>query len=155
MDFSFGGDFLVAKPLEEVYDFLTDAHRFCPLLPDFQSMESEDARHFTVTVLVGVSHIRGNAKVQLELTEAERPRYAAYQGRGNVVGGRATLTAAFELAEVSEGTRVSWKGHGQIAGRLPSVAGGLLEPLAKKSVQKLIDGLQLALGSGIRGSVLS
>jgi carbon monoxide dehydrogenase subunit G len=155
MDFSFGGEFLVSRSPEEVYDFLTDANRFCPLLPDFQSMETADARHFTVTVLVGVSHIRGNAKVKLELTKAERPRYAVYQGSGNLVGGTATLTAAFELDPVSQGTRVSWRGQAQIVGRLPSVAGGLLEPLAKKNLQKLIDGLQQALASGVAGSVLA
>jgi carbon monoxide dehydrogenase subunit G len=40
---------------------------------------------------------------------------------------------------------VIWKGESQIAGRLPSLAGGLLEPLAKKNIQKLIDSLQKAL----------
>jgi len=32
-----------------------------------------------------------------------------------------------------------------VFGRLASLAGGLLEPLAKKNVQKLIDGLRVAL----------
>jgi carbon monoxide dehydrogenase subunit G len=40
---------------------------------------------------------------------------------------------------------VAWQGEAQIFGRLASVAGGLLEPLGKKNVQKLIDGLQAAL----------
>lgn len=46
----------------------------------------------------------------------------------------------------NEGTKVNWQGEAQIFGRLASVAGGLLEPLGKKQVQKLIDGLQAALG---------
>jgi len=45
-----------------------------------------------------------------------------------------------------DGTKVNWQGEAQIFGRLASVAGGLLEPLGKKQVQKLIDGLQAALG---------
>ena len=44
------------------------------------------------------------------------------------------------------GTKVNWQGEAQIFGRLASVAGGLLEPLGKKQIQKLIDGLQAALG---------
>ncbi len=40
---------------------------------------------------------------------------------------------------------MAWQGEAQIFGRLASVAGGLLEPLGKKQVQKLIDGLQAAL----------
>jgi carbon monoxide dehydrogenase subunit G len=45
----------------------------------------------------------------------------------------------------NEGTKVNWQGEAQIFGRLASVAGGLLEPLGKKQIQKLIDGLQAAL----------
>jgi|ERR1019366_758015 carbon monoxide dehydrogenase subunit G len=44
------------------------------------------------------------------------------------------------------GTKVNWQGEAQIFGRLASVAGGLLEPLGRKQIQKLIDGLQAALG---------
>ena len=58
MHISFGGDFTVKKTQEEVYAFLTDANRFCPLLPDYQSMQKDDETHFTVTMRVGISHIR-------------------------------------------------------------------------------------------------
>src|ERR1019366_9019129 len=44
------------------------------------------------------------------------------------------------------GTKVNWQGEAQIFARLASVAGGLLEPLGRKQIQKLIDGLQAALG---------
>ncbi len=145
MVISFGGDFIVPKKPEEVYDFLVDPNRFCPLLPDFQSMKTEDNKHFTVTLRVGISHIRGNATVKLALAEAEHPRHALYHGKGDVAGGTVTLSAGFDLAQAPEGTKVAWKGQAQIVGRLASLAGGLLEPLAKKNVQKLIDGLQAAL----------
>jgi carbon monoxide dehydrogenase subunit G len=145
MHISFGGDFTVKKTQEEVYEFLTDANRFCPLLPDYQSMQKDDDTHFTVTLRVGISHIRGDAKVKMALLEAEKPRHAVYEGKGDVAGGSATLKAGFDLEKVPEGTKVIWKGDSQIVGRLASLAGGLLEPLAKKNVQKMIDGLQAAL----------
>ena len=145
MEITFGGDFVVRRKPEEVYDFLVDPDRFCPLLPDFQSMSKEDAKHFAVNLRVGISHIRGTAAVKLALAEAERPRHALYEGKGEVPGGSVTLRAGFDLEGASGGTKVVWKGQAQIAGRLPSLAGGLLEPLAKKNLQKLIDGLQAAL----------
>ena len=63
------------------------------------------------------------------------------------------MVAGFDLAPTAGGvadatvlgTKVNWQGEAQIFGRLTSVAGGLLEPLAKKQIQKLIDGLQAAL----------
>jgi carbon monoxide dehydrogenase subunit G len=124
---------------------LTDAERFCPLLPDYKGMTKDDDNHFTVTLSVGISHIRGDAKVKMTLTETEKPIRAVYQGKGDVAGGTATLTAGFDLEKVPDGTKVIWKGQAQVVGRLASLAGGLLEPLAKKNVQRLIDGLQAAL----------
>ncbi len=145
MAIAFGGEFTVPRKLEEVYDFLTDPNKFCPLLPDFQGMSIDDDGYFTVKLKVGISHIRGTAAVKLRLAEAKRPQRAVFQGKGSVAGGTVDLTAVFDLAEAGEGTRVAWKGEAQIFGRLISVAGGLLEPLAKKNVQRLIDGLQAAL----------
>ncbi|HUE57701.1 MAG TPA: carbon monoxide dehydrogenase subunit G [Candidatus Udaeobacter sp.] len=145
MAIKFGGDFEVARSPEEVYDFLTDPHKFAPLLPDFQGMDVQDERHFAVKVNVGISYIKGTANVKMELAEANRPVRAQYKGQGSVAGGNVSLTAGFDLVPAVGGTRVAWQGEAQIFGRLTSVAGGLLEPLGKKNVQKLIDGLQAAL----------
>lgn len=145
MAFQFGGEFQVAKQREEVYDFLTDPNQFAPLLPDFESLTVHDARRATVKVKVGVAHIRGTASVQLELAETDAPRRAVYKGKGNVAGGSVVMTAGFDLAADGEGTRVKWTGEAQLVGQLVAMAGGLIEPLAKKNVQRLIDALQRAL----------
>jgi carbon monoxide dehydrogenase subunit G len=130
MAISIDGTFQVARARDQVFDFLT---------------EVKDDKNFTIKVKVGVAHIRGTAAVQLQLVEADKPAHALYKGKGTVAGGHATVTASFDLEEDGAGTEVRWRGEAQIFGRLTSVAGGLLEPLAKKSVQKLIDGLQQAM----------
>ena len=139
------GEFEVKRTPDEVYDFLTDPNKFAPLLPDFQSMTVQDATHFSVKVNVGISYIKGAADVKMELAEADRPKRAQYKGKGSVAGGNVSLIAGFDLSPKGGGTRVAWQGEAQIFGGLTSVAGGLLEPLGKKNVQKLIDGLQAAL----------
>jgi len=147
MEIKFGGDFTVKKKPEEVYDFLVDPDRFCPLLPDYQSMEIQDAKNFLVKLSVGISHIRGTAAVKMSLVETDRPTRAVYEGKGEVPGGSATLRAGFDLSALQGGeTKVTWLGQSNIVGRIASLAGGMLEPLAKRNVQKLIDGLQKALG---------
>jgi len=98
-----------------------------------------------VKVNVGISYIRGIADVKMHLSESNRPRRAQYKGQGSLAGGNMSMVAGFDLSPTGAGTRVAWQGEAQIYGRLPSVAGGLLEPLGKKQVQKLIDGLQAAL----------
>ncbi len=145
MKIEFGGDFIVPKNPDEVYKFLVDPERFCPLLPDYQSMTKQDAKNFSVNLRVGISHIRGTAVVKMTLAEENPGKHARYNGKGDVPGGTAALSAGFDLEPNGSGTKVIWKGESQIAGRLPSLAGGLLEPLAKKNIQKLIDSLQKAL----------
>ena len=147
MAMKFSGDFVVKKSREEVFDFLTDPQRFAPLLPEYQGMSTQDAQNFTVKVNVGVSHIKGTTEVKMVLEKAERPTLAVYKGQGKLPGGGASVSAGFDLAESPEGTRVSWTGEAQVVGKLTSLAGGLLEPLAKKNIQKLIDGLRTALSS--------
>jgi uncharacterized protein len=145
MAIKFSGEFEVKRTPEEVYDFLTDPSKFAPLLPEYQGMSVQDATHFTVKVNVGISHIKGVADVKMELAQAERPTRAQYKGEGRVAGGNVSLVAGFDLSTIEVGTKVVWQGDAQIFGRLTSVAGGLLEPLGKKQVQKLINGLQAAL----------
>jgi len=146
MAIKFEGDFEVMRAPGEVYDFLTDPNKFAPLLPDFQSLSVQDSTHFNVKVNVGISHIKSTADVKMELAQAERPQRAQYKGQGSVAGGNVLVTASFDLAPANHGgTKVTWVGEAQVFGRLVSVAGGLLAPLGKKNVHKLIDGLQAAL----------
>jgi len=147
MEIKLTGDFTVGKTPEEVYNFLVDPHRFCPLLPDFQSMEVVDPKNFLVKVKVGISHIRGTAAVRMTLIEELCPKQATYEGRGEVPGGSTMIRAQFQLEDVPGGqTKVIWSGTSSVLGKVISLAGGMLEPLGKKNVQKLIDGLQKALG---------
>ena len=145
MAIKFGGEFEIKRTPEEVYDFLTDPKKFAPLLPDFQGMTQQDGTHFTVKVNVGISYIKGAADMKMELTQAERPMRAQYKGQGSAANGKVAMTAGFDLTSAGSGTKVVWQGEAQVFGALASVAGGLLEPLGKKNVQKLIDGLQTAL----------
>ena len=145
MAIKFGGEFEVARTPEEVFDFLVDPNKFAPLLPNFRGFTVQDPTHFTVKVEVGISYIKGNAEVKMELVQSERPKLAKYKGQGSMSGGNVSLLAGFDLTPTSGGTKVAWQGEAQIFGRLTSVAGGLLEPLGRKNVQKLIDALQSAL----------
>src|SRR6202171_2008073 len=137
MEIKFNGGFTVRKTPQEVYDFLVDPNRFCPLLPDYQSMEILDAKNFLVKLSVGISHIRGIAAVKMSLVEAERPTRAVYEGKGDVPGVSASVRAGFDLQASPGGeTKVVWLGQSNVVGRIASLAGGMLEPLAKKNVDR-------------------
>jgi uncharacterized protein len=142
---NFSGEFTTPRSPEEVFDFLSDPGRFAPLLPDYQSMSMQDATHFTVKVKVGVGNIRGSAELKMELTEAVKPQRAQYKGQGTAVGSQVNVIAGFDLEPNGSTTKVVWKGETSVFGKLASMAGGMLEPLGRKNIQKLIEGLQKAL----------
>jgi carbon monoxide dehydrogenase subunit G len=146
---NFSGEFATPQSPEEVFDFLSDPNKFAPLLPDFQSMSMEDPTHFTVKVKVGVGNIKGTAEIKMELVEAIKPHRAHYKGQGTAVGSQVTVSAGFDLHPNGESTRVLWQGETSIFGKLASMAGGMLEPLGRKNIQKLIDGLQKALAEPV------
>lgn len=146
MAISFEGDFEVQRDKEDVYRFLADPEKFGPLLPGFQSMEVQDAKTCSVKLKVGVPQIPGSATVKLHLDEDKPPEHALYTGKGKMAGGSMNLTAGFDLADGGDGkTKVRWKGEVIILGRLASLAGGLLKPLAKKNIETLIGGLKESL----------
>ncbi len=146
MKIQFGGDFTVQRKPEDVYDFLVDPEKFCPLLPDYQSMQKVRRQDVQCQPARRDFSYPRHRHRENGTHRQTPPNHAVYEGKGDVPGGTATLRAGFDLTpDASNGTKVTWKGEGQIAGRLPSIAGGLLEPLAKKNVQKLIDALQGAL----------
>jgi len=143
MALDFDGEFEVEKSPDDVYDFLTDPERFAPLLPDFEDLELHENGSFTIKVKVGVSHISGTAKVELDLVEDDPPNHALYRGSGSVVGGSVDLEAGFDLEEVNSGnTLVKWRGKPDVSGKIVSMAGGLLEPIAKKNIEKTIGRLR-------------
>ncbi len=145
MAINFSGEFTTPRAPEEVFDFLSDPNQFGPLLPDFQSMTMQDPTHFTVKVKVGVGNIRGTAELKMELSEAIKPLRAHYKGQGTAVGSQVTVSAGFDLSALPQGTKVVWQGETSIFGKLASMAGGMLEPLGRKNIQKLIEGLQKEL----------
>ncbi len=149
MAINFSGEFTTPRTPEEVFDFLSDPNKFAPLLPDFQSMSMQGPTHFTVKVKVGVGNIRGSAELKMELSESIKPLRAQYKGQGTAVGSQVTVSAGFDLSPLADGTSVKWQGEAGVFGKLASMAGGMLEPLGRKNIQKLVDGLQKALSQPV------
>lgn len=155
MAIKFDGEFTVAVSQEVAYALLADPQQFAPLLPTYKSMEVRDARNSDVTVQVGVGKVRGSAVVSLTLEDEERPKRAAYSGKGKVMGSAFTMVTSFDLEETAGGgTLVKWAGDLSLFGKLIALAGGLIRPLAKKDIQRLIDAIQAYLTSVAAGAAI-
>lgn len=149
MAIRFDGEFTVPVSRNEAYSLLADPRKFAPLLPTYKSLEVRDERTTDVTVQVGVGKVRGSAIVTLTLQGEEPPLRAAYSGKGKVIGSAFDMVTSFDLHEVEGGgTCVKWSGDLTMFGKLVALAGGLIRPLARKDITRLVGAIQAALTPG-------
>ena len=154
MAIKFAGAFEVRRTPEEVYDFLTDPNKFAPLLPEFRGVSVEDADALHRQSERGYFlHQRNRGREDALVGSRTVPSERNIKDKAAWPGETFRWLPAFDLAVAGGGTKVVWEGEAQVFGRLTSVAGGLLEPLGKKQVQKLIDGLQAALHAASGGTL--
>jgi carbon monoxide dehydrogenase subunit G len=147
MSYAFNGDFVVATSQAEAFAVLSRANRFAPMLPTYISHEDREDGSAAVKVKVGVGKVRGAGEVILTLEECEEPVRASYSGKGKVMGGVFDLKAGFELEEAGpDRTRVRWRGEMALFGKLVSLAGGVVKPIAERDIKRLIDALQAEMG---------
>ena len=144
MAYNFAGEFTIATSREEAFAVLSATPRFAPLMPTYKSHAMREDGSADVEVKVGVGKVRGTGKVNLMLEECVAPERARYLGKGEVMGGAFNLKAGFDLEEL--GPRVNWEGELAIFGKLVSLAGGLVKPVAERDINKMIESLQIALG---------
>lgn len=150
MSHQFAGEFTVATGRDQVYAVLSQTQRFAPLLPAYVSHEIRDDGSAAVKVKVGVGKVRGTGEVVLTLEECVEPVRAAYSGKGKVMGGVFNLNAGFELEEAGpKATRVKWQGEMAMFGKLVSLAGGLVKPIAERDINQLIESLQAEFGGAV------
>ena len=138
------GSFTVKADRTEAYQFLVDPERFTRYLPDVEEVEIEDENNFTVTAKVGISHIRGSMVMKLALTEKNEPVSAKVTGQGTGMASVVDMTTNFDLEEAGEGmTTINWSGDVSVGGKLAAFgAGGLMERVAKKNLEKFVSGIQ-------------
>ena len=137
------GSFTVKAGRPEAYQFLIDPNKFAAYLPDVEGFEVHDENNFTMKAKVGVSHIKGTMVMKLTLVEKEEPSRAKMSGKGSGLASVVDMTTSFTLEVVEGGmTKVSWSGEAAVGGKLAAIGGGLMERLAKKNLEKFVDGIQ-------------
>jgi uncharacterized protein len=139
------GTFKVGTGRAQVYDFLTDPGKVAAALPDTKPTDIRPDG-FTAEARVGVGPMRGTIATRLDMVEREPGQRAVYKGQGKGLGSVVDLTAGFSLRDAdSGGTAVDWSGDANVQGRLASMAGGMLEPLARKNIERFIESVRVSL----------
>lgn len=149
MKLDLNGSFEVPSATDETWALLTDPDRMVPLLPMYREHRLIEEGRFSVILEVGVPQVKGKVEAQVQMHTQVPGRQALFVSSAKHVLGMADSEISFDLEKLNRGTKVTWTSATVVRGTLASLANGLLEPLARRNVQAMIDALSRALeGSG-------
>jgi carbon monoxide dehydrogenase subunit G len=140
------GQFTIEAPRAGVYAFLTDPARVSRHMPDVKHVVIDDVDHFSVTARVGVSHIKGDVTMKIEIRDRQPPISTTFVGKGTGLASAMDMVTSFTLEETAAGTLVRWQGDVTISGKLAAFGPqGLLDRIARKNVDAFIEGIRAGL----------
>lgn len=130
-------EFRVSRPVESVFDFLSNIEKIGWCIDGVKEVIVEDSRHSSWKVEVRAGFISQSVRLSVELTEVTRPTRLAFVGSGTNVDLSGTLT----LRPIGPGTEVSFRAvinaKGPIGPLIDLVMGHTAEKLTKNTVEKI------------------
>ena len=142
---NFTGTYQIKAPREKVFDFITDPNKIGKCFPDLKSLQMEGEDKFVAVVKVGVGFLKGDFKFRISVAK-QPPALVQLQGNGSGSGSSVDLNTAIELAEIAEGTKLSYaadvKLHGAIVGLAQLVIGSTVEKTVNSLFVNVIKALE-------------
>ncbi|HVE06488.1 MAG TPA: carbon monoxide dehydrogenase subunit G [Paraburkholderia sp.] len=127
------GEQFLPLPRERVWAALNDPEILRASVPGCESLERVEDNHFKVVMAATVGPIKARFNGKLTLTDLVAPESYSltFEGSGGAAGfGKGG--AQVGLASEGDGTRLTYRAHAQVGGRLAQVGARLIDGVAKK-----------------------
>lgn len=147
MKVRYTGEFSVSRPPGEVYRFLTDPNSFARAFPGFKGVEVHGDGSFTIRLRLSLGPLRGDARVRARIVEAEEPRRAKVKGSGQGAGSTIDFTLEFTVKPEGGRSVVAWEFNGDVGGIAASLGARVLDPMARRMINDVVDGIKRQLES--------
>ncbi len=148
----FEGSYDLPAPREKVWAALLDPAQLVTAMPGCEKLEAIGEGEYRAILKVGVAAVKGTFEGKVKLSNLEpQSRYKmAVEGSGGpgFVRGEATM----ELADLENGTRVTYRADVQVGGLIASVGQRMLGGVSKMMVDQFFLRMseQLRSGAGAR-----
>jgi carbon monoxide dehydrogenase subunit G len=131
-----------SAPREVVWSVLNDPAQMAQTMPNVESFEVEDDRHWKANVAVplGLGSLR--MSINFDKTEEREPEYAKLKAKGTGVGALLSMETQFELADAAAGTDMHWQADVQIAGPVGAMGQRVIQPIVKQQVKQVLAALE-------------
>jgi carbon monoxide dehydrogenase subunit G len=125
--------FTVARPQQQVWDFITAPEKVAPCIPGCEGAEKTAANKYKAVITTSVGPIKATFRVDIEATEERPPEYAAYvtSGEEGSKASRIKATSTLKLRRLTDNeTEVTYASDINIMGRLGKFGSGMMKKVA-------------------------
>jgi len=122
------GTYVLNCDRDGVWRFISDPQKIAQCLPDLQSLDVKDEKHFTATVKAGIAFVRGTLKFDFTLIDQTPPSHSTFEAAGKGAGVSLRLNATIDLKEIeTDNTELVWKTEVQLGGLLGEISPSLIQ----------------------------
>lgn len=142
------GNFTVAAPREQVFQFLQDPQALARCLPGCKQVQQTGPDRYSALVEVSVAFMRVSFQLEARIAEATAPSHlvADVTGQPLAVAGQLKMSTSLHLtAPAPAETAVAYTMDVHLTGRLGSLGESVLRPQAQKMGDQFAKNVQSAL----------
>jgi carbon monoxide dehydrogenase subunit G len=144
--------FTVARPVDEVWDYLLDVERIAPCLPGAEITETVDERTWKGTVNMKFGPVSMSFSGQVEIAERDDAAHrVVLRARGTEQKGKGAADAKVTswLEPDDARTTVKMEADITLTGAAAQLSRGLLPEVSKRLTQQFADCLEANLGAAV------
>lgn len=146
---SFEGKEQFEVPPATLYERLTDFGMLQKFIPGLESATRVDENKMQCVVRPGLSFVRGNLRLDMEMLEKQPPNQARMRVHGKGIGNDVTIESLLRLTPIDDGagSELHWSAEiVHLGGLLKAVSKGLIQAAANKVVEHTWTQLRRELG---------
>lgn len=146
MALNMSGEYVLPLARTEVWKALNDPAILKQCIPGCESLEMVSSTEFTAVAKLEVGPVKARFKGRVTLEDLMPPQSYKIAGEGEGgVAGFAKGNAAVTLAEVPEGTKLTYTAEANVGGKIAQLGQRLLSGTAKKTADKFFSNFAKAL----------
>ena len=125
-------DVIIPVPRQKVWEALNDPEVLRQCIPGCEEITKTSDTNMEAKVTVKLGPVKATFKGAVTLSDLDPPNGYRISGEGKSMMGGATGGANVKLADVPEGTRLSYDVDAQVTGKIASLAQRFIEPTARQ-----------------------
>jgi len=145
----FEKEFVLKKPLQEVWTFVVTPETIAPCIPGVESVETIDATHYRAKVKVAVSFVTATFMLNVEIIERRDPMFlkSRIKGKDSGIGSSISAETTLELMSLSElETRVKYGANFVFTGQVASLGRSIMQAKTEEQTALFVNNLRRNIG---------